>query len=195
MSIWTMILATAGCLALAMPVLAQNSPQQGGGMTMRKFKVDSFVAKVDADKDGSMTKAEWKTAGLAEMPFTMCDSSKDGKITIEEMAACALPEGMDANGDGILAVSEMIEFDKKMMSAPKKQYAATSPYVEGGATGMDFIKLFDADHDGKVTHEEWEKVRPSTVYRDKHWPEYNKNGDEFITVDEAPQPPAAPAGK
>ena len=107
------------------------------------------------------------------------------------MAACALPEGMDANGDGILMVNEMIEFDKKMMSAPKKQYAATSPYVEGGETGMDFIKLFDADHDGKVTHEEWEKVRPSTVYRDKHWPEYNKNNDEYITVDEAPQPASA----
>ena len=194
MRIWIIILAAVVCLALAIPVSAQNPPQQGGGMAMKKFKVDSFVARVDADKDGSMTKDEWKTAGLAEMPFTMCDSSKDGKITIEEMAACALPEGMDANADGILIVNEMLEFDKKMMSAPKKQYAATSPYVEGGATGMDFIKLFDEDKDGKVTHAEWEKVRGSTVYRDKHWPEYNKNGDEFITVDEAPQPPA-PAGK
>ena len=25
--------------------------------------------------------------------------------------------------------------------------------------------------------------------KDKHWPEYNKNMDEYITVDEAPQPP------
>jgi hypothetical protein len=172
-----------------MPVPAQNPPQQGGGMAMMKFKVDSFVATVDADKDGSMTKDEWKTAGLVETPFTMCDSSKDGKIVMGEMAACALPEAMDVNKDGILMVSEMIEFDKKMMSAPKKQYAATSPYVEGGATGLDFIKLFDADKDGKVTHTEWENVRPSTVYRDKHWPEYNKNNDEYITVDEAPKKP------
>jgi hypothetical protein len=190
MRIPTIILTAVVCLALAIPVLAQNPPQQSGGMATKKFKVDSFVAKVDADKDGSMTKDEWKTAGLIDMPFTMCDSSKDGKITMEEMAVCALPEAMDANGDGVLAVSEMIEFDKKMMSAPKKQYAATSPYVEGGPTGMDFIKLFDADNDGKVTHMEWEKTRPSTVFKDKHWPEYNKNGDEFITVDEAPKPPA-----
>jgi hypothetical protein len=181
-------------LALAIPVLAQNPAQQAGGMAMMKFKVNSFVATVDTDKDGSMTKDEWKTAGLAEMPFTMCDSSKDGKVTTEEMAACALPEAMDANKDGILMVSEMIEFDRKMMSAPKKQYAATSPYVEGGATGMDFIKLFDADNDGKVTHMEWEKVKNSTVYKDKHWPEYNKNNDEYITLDEAPKPPA-PSGK
>jgi hypothetical protein len=189
MRIWTIILAAVVCLALAIPVSAQTPPQQGGGMAMKKFKVDSFVATVDADKDGSMTKDEWKMAGLVEMSFTMCDSNKDSKIAMEEMAACSLPEAMDVNKDSILTVSEMIEFDKKMMSAPKKQYAATSPYVEGGATGMDFIRLFDADKDGKVTHTEWENVRPSTVYRDKHWPEYNKNNDEYITVDEAPKKP------
>jgi hypothetical protein len=189
MRIWTMILSAAVCLTPAMPVPAQNPPQQGSDMAMKKYKVDEFVAKVDADKDGLMTKDEWKAAGLAEMPFTMCDSSKDGRLTTAEMAACALPAAMDSNGDNILLVSEMIEFDKKMISAPKKKYAATSPYVEGGPTGMDFIKLFDADNDGKITHMEWEKTRPSTVFKDKHWPEYNKNNDEYITVDEAPQKP------
>jgi len=189
MRIWTIIFTAAVCLVLVISIPAQNPPQPGSGMAMKKYKVGDFAAKVDADKDGSMTKDEWKTAGLVEMPFTMCDSSKDGKITMEEMAGCALPEAMDVNGDGVLAVGEMIEFDKKMMSAPKKQYAAVSPYVEGGPTGMDFIKLFDADNDGKVTHEEWEKTRPSTVFKDKHWPEYNKNMDEYITVDEAPKKP------
>jgi hypothetical protein len=177
------------CLGLAMPVIAQDPSQQGGGMAMKKYNVDEFIAKVDTDKDGSMTQGEWKEAGLLEMPFNMCDSSKDGELTAPEFAACNLPEAMDANGDNILSVSEMIEFDKTMMSAPKKKYAATSPYVEGGPTGMDFIKLFDADNDGKVTHMEWEEKRPSTVFKDKHWPEYNKNMDEYITVDEAPKKP------
>jgi hypothetical protein len=167
---------------------AQNPPQ-GGGMATKTYKVDPFIEKVDANKDGAMTKDEWKSAGLIEMPFTACDSNKDGKIMAEEMMGCALPEAMDANRDGTLLVEEMIEFDKKMMSAPKKQYAATSPYVEGGPVGMDFIKLFDEDKDGKVTHMEWEKTRPSTVFKDKHWPEYNKNNDEYITVDEAPKKP------
>jgi len=189
MRIWTILLTATVCLGLAIPVSAQDPVQQGSSMVMKKYKVDAFVAKVDTDKDSAMTKDEWKTAGLAEAPFTLCDSSKDGKLTMAEMAACALPEAMDTNNDGILGVTEMIEFDKKMMSAPKKQYAATSPYVEGGATGMDFIKLFDGDKDGKITHEEWEKVRPTTVYKDKHWPEYNKNMDAYITVDEAPKPP------
>lgn len=193
MRILTITLAAVVCFALAIPVLAQNPPQQGGGMAMKKFKVDAFVEKVDTNKDGSMTKDEWKSAGLVEMPFTMCDTNKDSKLAKDEFAGCSLPEAMDSNKDSILAVAEMIEFDKKMMSAPKVKYAATSPYVEGGATGADFIKLFDADNDGKVTHDEWEKARNSTVYKDKHWPEYNKNGDEFITVDDAPQRPTPPA--
>ena len=105
------------------------------------------------------------------------------------MAGCRLPEAMDIDKDGALAVKEMIEFDKRMSSAPKAKYEATSPYVEGGETGMDFIRMLDEDGDGKVTHTEWEKKKNSTVYKDKHWPEYNKNMDEYITVDEAPQKP------
>ena len=63
------------------------------------------------------------------------------------------------------------------------------PYVEGGETGMDFIRLFDEDGDGKVTHMEWEKKKNSTVFKERHWPDYNKNMDEYITPDEAPQKP------
>ncbi len=188
MRTWIKAFSAAIALAIAVPLLAQKPPQQGG-MAMKKFKVDAFVEKVDANKDGSMAKDEWKSAGLAEMSFTMCDSNKDSILTKDEFAACSLPEAMDSNKDGILAVAEMIEFGKKMTSAPKVKYEATSPYVEGGATGADFIKLFDIDKDGKVTHDEWEKTKNSTVYKDKHWPEYNKNGDEFITVDEAPLRP------
>jgi len=161
-----------------------HAPQ--GRMAAKAFKVDAFVAKVDADRDGSMTEEEWRPVGLIDMLFTMCDSSKDNNITMKEMAACELPEWMDGNGDGVLTVAEMIEFDKNMMGQ-RKEYAATSPYVEGGATGVDFIKLFDEDNDWKVTHMEWEKKRPSTAHRDKRWPEYNKNRDEYITMDEAPQ--------
>jgi len=62
------------------------------------------------------------------------------------------------------------------------------PHVEGGATGDDFILLFDTDKDGKISHKEWEAVKPATVYRNKHWPAYDKNRDGSITLDEAPLP-------
>ena len=81
MRIGTIILEASVCLALTVPVLAQGPPPQGAGMTMKNFKVDAFVKQVDTDKDGSMTKEEWKAAGLIDMPFTMCDTSKDNKIT------------------------------------------------------------------------------------------------------------------
>ena len=119
MRIWTITFTAVVSFAIAIPVLAQNPPQQGGGMAMKKFKVDAFVEKVDTNKDGSMTKDEWKSAGLVEMPFTMCDANKDGKLAKDEFAACGLPEAMDSNKDGTLAIAEMIDFDKKMMSAPR----------------------------------------------------------------------------
>jgi len=185
----TIVIQALIILSLAMPVLAQDAPPPGAAMAMKQFKMDAFVKRVDTDKDGSMSKEEWKDAGLIDMPFTFCDASKDSILSAKEMADCRFPEAMDADGNGELAVEEMIEFDKRMASVPKVKYEATSPYVEGGETGMDFIRMLDEDGDGKVTHTEWEKKKNSTVYKDKHWPEYNKNMDEYITVDEAPQKP------
>jgi len=185
----TMFFQALVILSLAMPVLAQDTPPAGAGMAMKQFKVDAFVKQVDTDKDGSMSKEEWQAAGLIDLPFTFCDTSKDSKLSAKEMAECRFPEAMDTDGDGALMVDEMIEFDKMMASTPKRKYEATSPYVEGGETGMDFIRVLDEDGDGKVTHMEWEKNKSSTVYKDKHWPEYNKNMDEYITFDEAPQKP------
>jgi hypothetical protein len=83
----------------------------------------------------------------------------------------------------------MVEFDKKMAAAPRKEYVPMEPYVEGGETGMDFIRLFDQDGDDKVTHMEWEKKKNDTVFKERHWPDYNKNTDEYITLDEAPKKP------
>jgi hypothetical protein len=60
------------------------------------------------------------------------------------------------------------------------------PHVEGGPSGIDFMNQFDLDKDGKISHSEWEKVKPTTAYRKKHWPQYDKNRDWSITLEEAP---------
>ena len=180
-------------LLFVVPVCAQDaSPQGGPMMAMKQYKVDDFIKQVDKDKDGFITKEEWRASGLSDMPFGFCDTNKDNKLSAEEMTASRFPEAMDIDKNGVLKVDEMIEFDKRMASmagAPKRKYEATSPYVEGGETGMDFIRMLDDNGDGKVTHMEWEKNKNSSVYKDKHWPEYNKNMDEYITVDEAPKKP------
>jgi hypothetical protein len=161
----------------------------GGAVSMKSYNVESFVKQVDTNNDGSMSKDEWKRAGLIETPFSFCDIDKNEILSGKELQECKLPEAMDINPDGVLTVNEMIEFDKKMAAAPKKQYVPMDPYVEGGETGIDFIRLFDEDGDEKVTHMEWEKKKNSTVFKDRHWPDYNKNMDEYITVEEAPKKP------
>lgn len=67
------------------------------------------------------------------------------------------------------------------------------PYIEGGESGIEFMNKFDLNKDGKIDHGEWEAVKKGTVYREKHWPEYNTNKDEYITLDEVPDKDAGPS--
>jgi hypothetical protein len=164
--------------------------------------IDPFLALLDTDKNGSVGREEWKAMGLMEISFPLCDPDKDGRITRSEMAACAIPEEADIRKEGILTVygggrfviaSQGVPIPKPANAPPgiaqATQFAADSPYVEGGPTGPDFIKLFDADGNGKIDHAEWEKLKNSTVFKPFRWPQYNRNRDEWITLDEAPKAP------
>ena len=62
------------------------------------------------------------------------------------------------------------------------------------------MNRFDLNKDGKISHDEWEAVKPSTLYRLKHWPEYDINKDSYITMEEVPEKgeksePAPPEGE
>jgi hypothetical protein len=196
MSIRKMFLAAAACFALAATAFAQSPAQ---------VDIDPFFATLDVNKDGFIGKGEWKELGLMDASFPLCDPNKDDQITRQEMAACAVPESMDPKKEGVLTVysggrfvipSPGAPFPKPANAPPgitqATQMVSDSPYVEGGATGQDFIKLFDADGDGRVSHMEWEKLKNQTVFKPYRWPQYNRNRDEWITVDEAPK---APPGK
>ncbi len=197
-----MFMAAMACFAPAIFLCAQSSPPQGG-TPAEVVNIDPFLATLDVNGDGSISRDEWKQMGLMDASFPLCDANKDDKIIKQEMAACALPEAMDAKKEGILTVYAGGRFVIPSLGAPVPkpssfppgitqvtQFVADSPYVEGGPTGEDFIKLFDADGDGKVGHMEWEKAKNNTVFKPFRWPQYNKNRDEWITVDEAPKPPA-----
>jgi hypothetical protein len=157
---------------------------------------------LDVDRDGFIGREEWKELGLMDASFHLCDPNKDEKITRQEMSACAIPEEMDTKKEGVLTVysggrfviaSPGAPFPKPAKAPPgiiqATQMVADSPYVEGGPTGQDFIKMFDADGDGKVSHDEWEKLKNNTVFKPFRWPQYNRNRDQWITVDEAPKAP------
>lgn len=76
------VLAALALSLLATPVLAEStdtkSPHGGRGP-------DHFMSKVDADKDGKVSKAEWSAKG--EKMFNESDSNKDGFITRDEAQA------------------------------------------------------------------------------------------------------------
>ena len=195
MNIRKMLVAAAAWSTLAISAFAQNPPP---------VNVDPFFATLDVNKDSSISKAEWKESGLMDASFPLCDASKDDKITKMEMAACAVPESMDPKKEGVLTVyaggrfvipSPGAPFPKPANAPPgitqATQMVSDSPYVAGGPTGQDFIKMFDADGDGKVSHAEWEKIKNDTVFKPYRWPQYNRNRDEWITVDEAPKAPSA----
>ena len=185
-----MIAATAVFLFVALPAPAQDS-----------VDIDQFLATLDLDKDSSISQSEWNGAGLMEVSFLPCDPDKNDRITKQEMASCALPEAGDSRKAGILTVYAggrfvIMPLPGTQLQKPAKfppgisqvtQFVSDSPYVEGGPAGESFIKLFDEDKDGKVNHMEWEKLKNSTVFKPFRWPQYNKNRDEWITVDEAPK--------
>lgn len=192
MSIGRVLLMSASCLVLTAIASAQDPT----------VDVGPFFASVDATKDGAITRDEWKQAGLMDLAFPLCDPDKNDRITKQEMSACAVPESMDPKKEGVLTVYARGRFVIASPGAPvpkpqnappgitqATQMLADSPYVEGGPTGEAFIKVFDADGDGKVSHAEWEKVKNDTVFKPYRWPQYNKNRDAWLTVDEAPQAP------
>lgn len=97
--------------------------------------------------------------------------------------AGAAPDGAPAGGAG----GEEAAGGQPGQGMPAGGFVANSPHVGDGATGQAFIDLMDTNKDGKIDHDEWEATKIKTVYKNKRWPEYNKNGDNYITLDEAPQ--------
>jgi hypothetical protein len=193
MSFRNMFLAAMVSSVLAIPGFAQDQTQ---------VNIDPFFATLDVNEDGAIDKGEWQDMGLKDFSFPLCDPNEDNKVAKQEMSDCAVAEVMDPKNEGVLTIYAGGRFViqspgnpiPKPANAPPgitraTQFVADSPYVEGGPTGQDFITMFDADGDGKVGHMEWEKVKGDTVFKPFRWPQYNKNRDEWITVDEAPKVP------
>lgn len=86
-----LMMLTAALLALqALPALAQEDAppppaKEGGPMGKHHGEPGKFFEKMDADKDGSVTEAEF--LDRHKKKFAEIDADKNGKVTKEELEA------------------------------------------------------------------------------------------------------------
>ena len=156
---------------------APGGPPPGGGrpawMSATGDEMPkAFIKAEDGNGDGKVSKDEF---GGPDTLFEEWDKNTDGFIDLSEAPTPEMMEGMGPPGG---APPE---------GMPPGGFVANSPHVGDGPTGQDFIDVLDTNKDGKVDHDEWEREKLKTVYKNKRWPHYNKNMDQYITLDEAPQ--------
>jgi hypothetical protein len=143
-------------------------------VTLEELSASSPPADVDKDRDGKATLSEVK-AFMASMPAQGGGAPGGAPGNAEGGApaggAGGPPGGTPPEGGGM----------------PAGGFVANSPHVGDGPTGQAFIDAMDTNKDGKIDHDEWEMNKGKTAYKNKRWPNYNKNMDSYITLDEAPQ--------
>lgn len=126
-------------------------------------KQEAFIKGEDANGDGKVARDEFKGP---DMMWNRWDKNEDGFIELSE------------------APDKTPDFSAIMGAGGGS--GERGAHVEGGTSGAEFIAQFDLDKNGEVSHSEWETVKPTTPYREKHWPEYDMNRDMVLTLEEAP---------
>lgn len=147
------LLTLSAVLAGSVSTLAQAEGRDGRGpMPMMNFDA------IDADKDGSITTAEFDAFRAAE--FAKADTNADGQVSAEELAAKQLVdmtlratdmaskmiERMDENADGQLSAEEMAN----------------------GPRAPSMFERADADGNGSISKAEIEAMKDEMGKHGKH---------------------------
>lgn len=169
------IVAASMLLAASFATQAQNAPAgppAGSPMANSGIKLDQspLLNSADTNKDGKLSKSEWAAIGGPDGIFDNIDTNKDGYLTLAELNASSPPDMADANKDGKLTLAEFKAVlaasappvsgapqGTPPQSAPGKS-SACPPYADG--TKFDpspVVDAIDTNHDGKMTHDEWQK--------------------------------------
>jgi Ca2+-binding EF-hand superfamily protein len=188
---------------LPKPMDQKPDAGRGGSLAERLEKFRLQLAGWDADKDGKVTKDEYK----GKLPFDTIDRNKDGVISMEDLRgagkgepgpAGAMPNAeemrqrlkdADKNGDGKITKDEF--------PGPPERFEALDRNRDGGVTGDEveaalrdgmngeggrgkrMFQRFDKDGDGKVSRAEF----PGG---DEAFKAMDKDGDGFVTAEEVP---------
>ncbi len=182
-------LCTAGIFFISVSMLGFSGSgfAQGQGPSWMSATDDmpaAFIKAEDGNGDGKVSKDEF---GGPDTMFDGWDKDQNGFIELSEAPTPDMIKDMGAPPGGAPAGAAPGGGTPPEGGMPAGGFVANSPHVGNGPTGQAFIDVMDTNKDGKVTHEEWEMNKGKTVYKNKRWPNYNKNMDEYITLDEAPQ--------
>lgn len=112
--------------------------------------------KLDANKDGKLSKDEYRADYHRRNSFEALDADGDGNLSTEELAKLDrfTARSYDANGDGTVDATEFEAGRREEMKLARRQH------VEQKLAGLEgddldrMVEKFDADGDGKVTADE-----------------------------------------
>ena len=155
--------------------IARRMRQRGG---WKSGPSEALFRRMDADRDGKLTKEEWKLK--AEL-FARFDANGDGVITPDEVMPddprqpMARGDGSaeflrrhDKNGDGKVEAKELgnerrfAAMDRDQDGVLTKAEIDQALDKQDRERGMGFLERFDRDRDGKVTREEF--TGPARVF-------------------------------
>ncbi len=115
------LIAVAATLMTSGAAFAQQAAPSGQVGQAAQAYVDAAFGQIDANKDGSISKEEFKSFTLSRLAqqqaafqgaFAKADANKDGKLSKEEAAAVNpqfasnFPK-LDGNADGFVTIDEI----------------------------------------------------------------------------------------
>ena len=110
-------------------------------------------ARKDANKDGKLSKDEYRADFHRQNSFQTLDADKDGKLSTEEMGRLARfgSADYDANHDGSVDAEEFKAARGAEMRAARREHLQQKLDSLAGDDLDKMVKKFDGDGDGKLT--------------------------------------------
>jgi Ca2+-binding EF-hand superfamily protein len=161
-----LLIPVISCISLFSQVKTrQGSSAQVAG---ESFDLPSFFNKLDADRDGFVSKQEWS------LFFSAQDTDGDQRLSLDEIGNALHRLGKEAASDsdsGRIAAFERLDVNKNGKIDPR----------EWPGKAKDF-RFLDANHDGFLSLEEF--LSPRGRWRNETFENLDFNGDKVISHSE-----------
>ncbi|HEX2803046.1 MAG TPA: EF-hand domain-containing protein [Sphingomicrobium sp.] len=176
-----LLLSAAAVAAIAVsPAIGQSAPAEHPKMTMEPMtrdalvqKVQAHFAKIDADKDGFVTKAEMEAAR-----GSMRERMKQRMGQRMEQHGPEMFDRMDANKDGSVSRAEFDAAHQSMAGHMAQPGGKRIRMMSGAGMAGHMFATADADNDGRVS------LAEATAAAAAHFDKADANRDGSLTPEE-----------